>query len=377
MFLVVAGAVSATDISNASNKEDSNLTNDNVNALSQEKLEVSNEDSISQTNMVNSHDDNLNDYLNEDVLASSYGSYYGDNTDQKLGIANSSNIMSISNEDVLNRDVGNTAKVASGNIKTSLSVYNTHYDSSSTKFRVSLQDNNGNALTNQKISMKIDGKTYTGLTNAKGDTYIKTAALAVGTYNVAISYSGNSEYSSSSLSKKVKVSSSISGKDLTKYYSADNYYSATFWKDSAYLANTKVTFNIDGKKYTFKTNKNGVAVAKAYLKPGNHTVSVTNPVTKEKITNKIVVKKDTSKLTGVSKVYLLPNYSYSYSATLKSSHGAPIKNAEVTFKVANTTLSAKTDVNGKASVVIPILGNGVYNILISSKEMSFIIHLPL
>ena len=65
MFLVL-GAVSAADSVNVSNTEDSNLNDDNVDTLSvQNKLEISNEDSISQTNIVNSHDDNRGNYSDE------------------------------------------------------------------------------------------------------------------------------------------------------------------------------------------------------------------------------------------------------------------------------------------------------------------------
>ena len=60
VLFCLIGAVSAADVDNVSNTEDSNLVNDNVLSLSdQNKLEISSEDSISETNIVNSHDDNL------------------------------------------------------------------------------------------------------------------------------------------------------------------------------------------------------------------------------------------------------------------------------------------------------------------------------
>ena len=78
------GAVSASDINDVSTKEDSNLIKDNVNSLStNDKLEVSSENSISETNIVNSHDDNLGSYPSDEVLNSSADSYYEDNN-QKL-----------------------------------------------------------------------------------------------------------------------------------------------------------------------------------------------------------------------------------------------------------------------------------------------------
>ncbi|WP_405276821.1 transglutaminase domain-containing protein [Methanobrevibacter sp.] len=360
MFFVLMGSACAVEVSDASNTEDSNLTNDNVVALSQEKLEVSSENSISETNLVNSHDDNLEDYPDDSLLKASDESYCEDNKEQTLGLAKEevNETVSVSADDVvLAKSNSNTNK-----IETNLSIINTHYCSSATSFRVSLQDVNGKNIGYKKVSLKVNGKTYEGKTNKNGVVYIKTAALAVGTYTVTLNYAGNSNYSASSLSKKVSVIKSVRGKDLTKYYGDSNYYSVTFWKNTAYLTNTDVTFYIGNTKYTTKTNSKGVAVAKATIKPGKYTVTTTNPYSNEKIKNTITVKKDTTTIKGKSKVYILPNYKYNYEVVLTSGHNAPAKNCKVSFRIANTTLTANTDKNGKASVVIPLLAKGTYNI---------------
>lgn len=362
MLFVFAGAVCAADIGDASNTEDSNLTADNVYTLSQEKLEVSNEDSISETNIVNSHDDNLNDYPEGAVLTRSNEPYYEDNGEQKLGLANlDSEVSVVGNDSVLTSGYDSSILTAS-KVSTSVSVSDTHYDKSATYFKVTLQDNDGKAVASQKITLKVNGKTYTGNTNSNGIANIKTAALAIGTYSVSISYAGSSNYSSSSLSKKVKVLSSISGKDVTKYYGTTTYYSATFWKDNAVLANTKVTFAIGSKKYTFTTNKKGVAVAKIGLNAGKYVITATNPYSNEVIKNNIVVKKDSTTLSGKAKVYILPYNYYTYSVVLTSKNGGPIKNCKVSFSYNNKTVSATTDSEGKASTVIPLLKEGTYKI---------------
>jgi hypothetical protein len=146
--------------------------------------------------------------------------------------------------------------------------------------------------------LKVKSKTYSATTDKNGIATVKTAALAIGTYDVTVTYSGNGNYSSKSLSKSVKVLSSVSGKDLTKYYGSSTYYTATFWKDNSVLSNTKVAFYIDGKKYTFTTNKNGVATVKVGLKPGKYTITATNPASNEKLSNNLVVKKDKTTITG-------------------------------------------------------------------------------
>ena len=363
MFFLIAGTACAADMSNVSISEDSNLTNDNANALSQEKLEISSEDSISETNIVNSHDDNLKDYPEDDVLTSGIESYYEDNGEQKLGLVNEdSEIAVYSGDDSLLGSSAGDILSATGNIATSLSVSDTHYGKSATYFKVTLQDKDGKALSGQKISLKVKSKTYTATTNSKGIANVKTDSLAVGTYSLTTSYAGSSNYSSSSLSKKVKVLSSVSGNDLTKYFTASKYYSATFWKDNEVLSNTKVAFNIGGKKYTFTTNKNGVATAKVTLKPGKYSVTAINPYSGEKISNSIVVKKDTATISGIKKTYILPYNYYTYTVTLTSAHGGPLKNCKVVFNYDGKNATAKTDSKGKASTVIPLLDEGTYKI---------------
>jgi hypothetical protein len=360
MFFAVAGTVCAADVSDVSITEDSNLTNDNVYALSQEKLEISSEVSISETNMVNSHDDNLEDYPEGDALASSAEPYCEDNVNQVLSLANTSDagvstgddsLLSSSAQEVLSADP----------ISTNISVSDTHYDNSATYFQVALQDANGKALSSQNVSLKVNNINYSAVTNGSGIANIKTEALAVGNYSVTINYAGSSNYSASSLSKRVKVLSSVSANNLTKYYGAETYFNATFWKDNSALSNTKVTFTIGGKNYTYTTNQNGVAVAKVNLNPGNYVVTTTNPYSGEKATYELVVKKDTSSLKGYEK-YILLNNKFPYYITLTSANGGPLKNCKVVVSYAGKQVTAKTDENGKASVVIQLSKVGTYKI---------------
>ena len=279
VLFVLMGSVCAVDVNDASNTEDSNLTNDDAVALSQEKLEVSSEDSISETNIVISHDDNLKDCPEDSVLKSSDESYYEDNGEQKLGIEidNCENI-SISVDDSKLNSYANEEVLTASKVSTSLSVSDTYYDNSATCFKVTLKDKSGNGLSKQKISLKVNGKTYTGTTNNNGIASIKTTALAVGTYTVSVSYAGSSSANASSLSKKVSV------------------------------------------------------------------------------------KKDKTKITGRATTYILPYNYYTYEVTLTSENGGPVKNCKVYFSYAGKTVSANTNSEGKASVVIPLLDVGTYKI---------------
>ena len=171
------GAVSATELNNDSNTEDSNLASDNVNSLSVEnKLEISSEDSISETNIVNSHDDNLDDYSDSDVLASTYEDNYGQvqndvAIDETNGTSSGNDVLSISSEDVV-------LSASSTKISSKLDVYDTHYAKSATYFKVTLKDKDGKAIANQKITFKVNGKSYSAVTSKSGVASVKTAALS-------------------------------------------------------------------------------------------------------------------------------------------------------------------------------------------------------
>ena len=284
--------------------------------------------------------------------------------DEKLSLS-SNEIIAVSDiDDVVsvsshNSDVlGNSSKVA-----TKLSVSDTSYSKSGTVFKVTLKDNSGKALNNQKISLKVNGKTYSANTNNQGIASIKTAALSVGTYTLSLTYAGNSNYTASSLSKKVKVLSSVKGSDIKKYYGYTSVYQATFLKDGAALANTKVTFKLNGKNYTRTTNKNGVAKLNINLRVGSHTITSVNPYSGEKLSNNIVVKKDKSNIThSPYKTYIHPKTKYVFTVVLKSKHDVNINGAKVYFDYNGKILTAITDKNGKAKITISGLSKGTYDI---------------
>ncbi|SEL24904.1 Transglutaminase-like enzyme, putative cysteine protease [Methanobrevibacter gottschalkii] len=353
------GAVGATEFNNASNTEDSNLMTDNVDSLSVEnKLEVSNEDSISEANLVNSHDDDLNNYSDSDVLSNyedDYGNVQASNY-AEIDNTNSvrSNVLSVSNDDNL---------AASSKVSAKVDVVDTHYSKSATYFKVTLKDTKGNSISNQKISFKVNGVTYTATTDKNGIASVKTAALSVGTYTVAIKYAGSSKYAAVALSKKVKVLSSVSGSDITKYYGPVVQYSVKFWKNYNALANTKVSFKVNGITYTKTTDKNGVAKLPVNLAPGKYVITTTNPYSGEKLSNKCISLRDGTTLThGSTNTYITPNKKHSFTVTLKSKHGILIKNKNVIFKYNNKKVTVKTNSNGKATLSIPALSKGTYYI---------------
>ena len=362
MLFMFMSIVSATEIINDSNDVDSNLmVNDDESLSVKDEFDNSNEYSISKTNIVNSHDDNFKNYSNDNVLSSTI--IYEDNNKTQLDSNdedseqfvgdNSYNVISSTKSDI----------VTASPVSTQLNVSDTHYVKSATYFEVTLKDSNGNALSNQNVSLTINSKLYSALTNDTGVALIKTSSLSIGTYTVSLAYAGNSQYSSSSLSKKVNVLSSVIGSDLTKYYGQTSYYKATFWNGTSVLTNTKVSFIVNGKTYTSNTNEKGVASVKINLATGKYVIKASNPYTGEQSSNNIVVKKDSVTIKhGSGKTYIIPNHKFSFTVTLKSKHGVLLKNKKVKFVYNHKKVTAKTNSKGKATIKIPVLAKGTYRI---------------
>ncbi|MBE6499912.1 MAG: hypothetical protein E7Z80_05140 [Methanobrevibacter thaueri] len=368
MFLFVMGAVSAIDSLNVQNTEDSNLMEDNEGSLSENnKLEISSEVSVSQTNIVNSHDDDLGDYPNNEVK--NYDSYYEDNEKQSTSIYLNGENTSYSNNsstDLVVTGSSSNNVVCADNLSqssiytvsqvSSINISDTHYTKSATYFEVTLKDMGGRALANQKLSLKVNGKDYSAYTDANGIALFETACLKVGSYTVSVNYEDNS------ISKKVKVLSSVMGSDVVKYCGHSSKFKMTFYNGTNVLSNTKVTYKIKGKTYTTTTNDNGVAKFKVKLPVGKYTVTITNPVTKEKVSYKIKVKKDSTALTSKSKTYVHSKSKGSFSVVLKSKHGALLKHKTIHFTFNHKKVTSKTNGNGKATITIPVLSKGTHKI---------------
>ena len=74
------------------------------------------------------------------------------------------------------------------------------------KYAITLKDNNGKAIKSAKVTLKVNGKTFTAKTNANGKATFKIKKLTKkGKYTAKVKFAGNGYYKSSSASKKITV----------------------------------------------------------------------------------------------------------------------------------------------------------------------------
>ena len=121
-------------------------------------------------------------------------------------------------------------------LKTSLSLSATSVQSGNS-ITVTLKDSNKKVLSGQKVSLTIDGKTYTKKTNSKGKASF-AINNPIGKYPITIKFGGTEGYQSAKLSKTLNVKISSSG-------ACKAIYGGVSSKQYKILLNVKEKFDAD------------------------------------------------------------------------------------------------------------------------------------
>ena len=150
------------------------------------------------------------------------------------------------------------------------------------QYWIKVLDDTGNpAKANEIVTFNINGVFYNRTTNASG--YVKlNINLQQGDYIITAEYKG------CYVSNNIKVKSILSAEDLTKKYGAlDQFKVKLVDGEGNPLANTNVTFNINGVFYNRTTDSNGISKLNIRLMPGEYII--TSSYNECYISNKITV----------------------------------------------------------------------------------------
>lgn len=214
---------------------------------------------------------------------------------------------------------------------------------------LNLKDNNGFVIANKAITVKIGSKSYSLKTNDKGNVALpKTNA---GSYSVVVTSAATKYYAYAKVSKKVTVKPIITGnKDYSVYYGNTVNYKLRILdnKGKPVVAGKVVTFKINGKSYTAKTDKNGYVSKSVKLNTGKYTITASYGgfSVSSKITFKpIIIAKDlTKKKSSTTK----------YSVKLVDKNGKILKGKKIAFRINNKNFYATTNNNGIATATIKL-----------------------
>ena len=124
------------------------------------------------------------------------------------------------------------------------------------KFKAKIIGDDGTAVgANQKVTVKLNKKTYTVKTDSKGYITFKIPkTVKPGSYKLTATYK------SQTITKTVKVKQNLKTKKYTVKKSAKKLVvKATLKNGKTALKNKKITLKVNGKKISAKTNKKGIA----------------------------------------------------------------------------------------------------------------------
>ncbi len=243
----------------------------------------------------------------------------------------------------------------------------TAYHNYKSTYSIILTDLDGNALAGKLVAFDLNGVRTSVLSDGYGQAIFEFE-LPVGTYYINVSYSGDVyQYYSSSVSNLIIVKSAIVEIDsTTKTYNSK--YMVKFLDNAGNpLRNSNVVYTIDDVTYVKSTDAQGYLSADILQTPGNHTLTLTNPINNETLTKNISV------IPRIAQNNNLVMYEYAgkyYKVLVLDDNGNPVKSGEIVQMILNgKTYNVKTNVDGYASLKVN-LKNKVYTITTKYKGYS-------
>ena len=219
------------------------------------------------------------------------------------------------------------------------------YYKNDTQYKATFFDGEGNPLIAQKIPISINGGDYSRTTNQNG-TITFPINLNAGNYTISVTNPSTNE----TASNKVTVLSTLKSDDLVKTYRNDTQYEILVMDGQGNpLANTVVTFNINGVFYTRTTNSSGYAGLNINLPPGTYTV--TAEYNGLKASNKIAVLS----ILETKDLSMKYHDGSKFEAKILDGQGKAYSGQTVNFNINGVFYSKETDEDGIARLNINLM----------------------
>ncbi|WP_298521913.1 C1 family peptidase [uncultured Methanobrevibacter sp.] len=288
-----------------------------------------------------------------------------------LGQASINLTLANGNYDVLvvfegDKNYCNSSNISKITVKSAIVAFDSLNKTYNSQYSFKLLDTNGNPLKSTEVSYSFGGVKVTAKTDNNGIVNVKITQDP-GNYSLIIYNSVNNETSS----KTITVSKRIAqNRDITVYAFSGSPYTVLVLDDDGKVevAGKTVTFKINGKTYSRKTDENGYASLKLSLSAKQYTITAT--YNGFKVSNKIIVK---PVLTAKNVSKKKAKY-YKFSAKLVNSKGKVLKGKKITFKIKGKKFTAKTNKKGVATVTMKLslkVGSyKIYSIYGKSKTVS-------
>ena len=146
------------------------------------------------------------------------------------------------------------------------------YSYRASDFTVKLVDSNDQALSNQKLTIYLDGVKYDKITDSNGQVYLRMPSNK-NSVDLFCTFDGEDYYAASSLSMNLPVYKKTYTKPLVYTILKGKCFKILLKGiDGKILKNEQVKFTINGKTYTRTTNDKGIAYIKLKLPRNRYKV---------------------------------------------------------------------------------------------------------
>ncbi|RAP44982.1 MAG: hypothetical protein BZ135_07100 [Methanosphaera sp. rholeuAM6] len=234
---------------------------------------------------------------------------------------------------------------------------------------------NGNAISNATVSMKVNGNIVTGVTNIAGEYSISYVASKVGSNDILISFMGDDTYEACKTDTTItinKQNTRLTINPITQTYYDDTVLITGTLTDATgkTLADISLTIRLNNEDIPVTTNSNGIfTLNTTATKIGTNTVTVTfngnaNYTQTNASTTFTVVSKDTVITIDEigQKVY---SEAFTITGKVTDVDGITVGNVNVTVKVNGASVTNVTDSAGRFTVNAVANNVGVNNVTVS------------
>ena len=227
---------------------------------------------------------------------------------------------------------------------------------------IRLTDQLSQSVVGREVNCSIDDNIY--YTDENGTALIPVR-LRNGVYHVTVSFEGDDSHIKSQNTSTVTVKSTIVLPEIKNYALNSNYDVCLLDRDGSALVNAVVTFNFNNRDYDVVSDSSGKATFIIPADSGSYDVYVSNPVSGEKLSQKVNVIKRIAENRDASIYY--GNY-LTYKIRLCNDDGEFAGNLEARITLNKKSYLIKTDKDGYAILRIK-LNSGNY--VITSEYKGF------
>ena len=240
----------------------------------------------------------------------------------------------------------------------------------STKYSVTLKDENGNPIKKQKVSIKVNGKKYNKKTNKKGQATIKVKFSKLKSYKVKAAFKGTKKYKKSSKTGKItvqKTATAITAPNMETNPNTPVSYVITLKTNAGKaIAKQSLKITLNGQTYTKSTDNNGqVIIQTSFANENTYKATVTyagsSIYQNSNGAGTIKVSRIQTQLTSYDRSFSKQS-DESYIITLKDASGNAIANQAISYKLNDQSYTQNSDGKGQIKVNVSSLDAGSYKI---------------